>query len=145
MTITGQVLENGIPIANYPAHDMFLQLEGFCDCRGSVGTFVADLNTDVEGFTSFQVPLSAGSCTTIPTITFSISGVDCSVTPYDLGVQFNSVDFDCSGIVDEDDRLAMIPVYAAKEYCADLNNDGFWTINDAVTLAQHRFPSHICP
>lgn len=145
-TITAQLKDgNGVPIADFPFQDMWLEFEGFCDCSSNGDAVLADFNTDANGFTTFTAPLSAGSCSTIPEIRLIISGTECATSLYDLGVKFNSVDFDCSGVVDGNDRNELSKAYYKKEYCADLDNDGEWTVDDVIVFAAHRNPSHVCP
>jgi hypothetical protein len=151
-TIKAQLLDaNSDTLANFPWEDVWLEFEGFCDCSSNGDVVYADANSDANGMVTFTAPLSAGSCSTIPQIRLVLGGTVCATENYDLGVTFTSVDFDCNGIVEEADRLLMVPLYAAKDSCADLNNDTLWTVDDAVVLAVHRYPlpvgspSHRCP
>jgi len=150
LVLTAVIRDSGsIPIPNMSRFNMYVRVPGGCNCGAtgdSLAYFVADSDTDINGETTFTVIVAPGSISSDVMIELVLGGTTvCATAAVDFGIQFNSADFNCDRVVDEDDRLAMIPLYNALDYSADLNQSGTSDVWDAVVLAQHRYPSHVCP
>jgi len=150
ITIVVQLLDNGgVPLANYPFHDISMTISGLCGCSGGGGgVTVADFNTNASGFTAFVSPFSGGGYAANPVIEIWIAGVLCA-TSAPLNIIFKSVDFNCDGNVNQADVTIMALPKPIGDFSADLDNSNseIPTMWDAIVMAQHRFPlpGDTCP
>ena len=122
----------GVPIANYPFEDCWLESVdgGMVACLG--GT-TADASTDVNGMTQFQNPLLAGGWSLADTRVL-INGNN---LPNDVGVAYNSPDLNGDGGVNLTDVQIFAGDFfsAAYAFRADLFFDNTVNLSDLPRLA----------
>jgi len=131
----------GDPVPHYPFEDLWLQGSGnLRDCDGRP-CLVADENTDLDGRTSFSVPVRGGGWSTEPMGLF-VSGSpaqDPDGTFLDpLPILVNSPDINGDGAVNLADIVPFtIDLGAGTGFRSDLVWDGVINLSDVVTFVQH--------
>ena len=134
-TITLTLLDAmGVPIANYPAEDIWLATTqgGLASCPGGS---IADADTDANGATQWQEPLLAGGYTD-PVSELALVFVSGSaLTQQPLDIYFNSPDLSGDGFVNLTD-IAMITqaIFGAYSYGADFYWDGVINLSDVAYM-----------
>lgn len=130
----------GIPIANYPFEDIWLESPDLCFCPGGS---CADADTDMNGYTQFAHPLCGGGCSENPTLSGMVNGTSIGVSPIPH-IKVNSPDMNCDLVVNLSDVALFAGAYwTGYTYCADFFWDGSLDLRDVTILAQHI--SHSCP
>jgi len=127
----------GNPIAHFPAEDLWLETGdwGLTTCPG--GT-IADMDTDVNGWTTWSDPLMAGGFGSDGCY-IAVNGMilDCGSLPFDL--TFNSADLNGDGVVSLNDiGLFCSLLFGSPGYdiSADFFADGVINLADVARLAQ---------
>jgi hypothetical protein len=135
-TITVTLLDaSGLPIANYPLEDVWVEsLEPgalvFCP-----GGNLADANTDVSGVTTFSGTLAGGGCTREGLVVY-VAGAALVGPP--LEIEVNSPDITGDLVVDHCDKILFSEAFlGAYSFCADYTHDGMVNIADMADFAAH--------
>ncbi|RKZ14134.1 hypothetical protein DRQ50_09500, partial [bacterium] len=126
----------GIPIAGYPAEDMWLETEmgGLRFCEGSG---IADANTDANGITTFSGPFRGGGYSDLdggePLFVVVAGDILTSGPGFQIG--FNSADINGDLQVDAaDEDLFTSDFFGSYNYRSDFNWDGVVDISDSALL-----------
>ncbi len=132
-TITLVVMNGyGVPIADFPAEDMWLDSsdDGLAPCV--VGT-MADFDTDTNGQTSWTSPLHAGGHSMSSCIVL-INGQPLCQGPF--AMYFNSADVNGDGIVNLSDLGPVAEAfYGSYDYSVDFFPDGVLNLSDIGRFA----------
>lgn len=135
---------NGDPIFNYPFEDMWMEtsptVPGLVLCPGGS---VADLNTDINGQTTFSGAVFGGGASATGDVTIIVVNGEVVVSG-SLNIQFNSPDINGDLTVNLTDVVLFAGAfYGAYSYSADFYFDGTLNLSDIVLLAQGNGTS--CP
>lgn len=135
-TITLIVLDYfGIPIANYPFEDCWLESMdgGMAACYGGN---TADYDTDINGVTQWVNPMRAGGYSEA-LVRVMING-SALTSNAGLPLKFNSPDINVDGIVNLIDVAIVTQDYfTGYNFRCDLNGDGVLDLRDVPPLAQY--------
>lgn len=125
----------GIPIANYPFEDLWLESMdgGLVSC---IGGTTADENTDIQGVTQWANPLFAGGFSHGPVLVF-ISGSALGSNP-GLPLKFNSPDVNGDLLVNlQDISILAADYFSSYNFRCDLNGDSYLNLQDLPIFAEH--------
>ncbi len=135
-TITLWLRNNaGIPIANYPYEDLWLETAdgGVVPC---IWGMVADHNTDVNGTTMWTNPPIAGGHS--PGFVLVMVNGSPLLNGAGLALEFTSPDINGDLVVNLQDLAILAPdFYSGYTFRSDLNGDSYINLSDIAIFAQH--------
>lgn len=137
-TIHVQLLyQNGDPIVNYPAEDIWLGAPAGVPFAYCAGGTVADQDTDANGETTISRPLRAGGQIP-PTSQPCVYVSDQPITYSDLPLTVNSPDVNGDLVVDLSDIVFFTQNLmggGVVDFRYDFNGDGVLNLSDVVVMA----------
>ena len=133
-TITVLIVDfNWVPIANFPAEDIWLESEdsGLIPC---IGGSIADANTDADGRTQWRNPLLGGGHSQALTVVL-VNGALLELTS-GVRLSLNSPDLNGDRSVNLTDvQLFTVDFYSGENFRSDFYRDGIVNLSDLAMLA----------
>lgn len=128
----------GLPLADYPAEDLWLETSGGGLGFAPGGT-IADAPTDAGGHTQWAEPLFAGGCTPGEIVVVMVAQLP--LNQPGLPLEFNSVDHNGDLVLDlADVTFFSIAYYGPYDPTADFWFDGAVNLADVAIFAQSYLP-----
>jgi len=134
-TITVLIVDfNWVPIANFPAEDIWLESEdnGLVPC---IGGTIADANTGADGTTQWLNPVLGGGHSQALTVVL-VNGALLEMTS-GVNLSFNSPDINGDRTVNLTDvQLFTEDFYFSDDFRSDFHRDGIVNLSDLPRMAQ---------